>query len=139
LPDGKAVRSVALGEGGLTAFAKAGTIVIDMSSSQPLLTRETGAALAARRIILIDAPVSGGVERAAQGTLTIMIGGDDVVAIQRVKALLTCLGNTLVEVGGLGSGHAAKALNNVVAATNYAVVAEALLVAERYGIDPKTL
>ncbi len=139
LPDGKVVRSVALGEGGIASFAKAGTIVIDMSSSQPLLTRETGTALAARRIILIDAPVSGGVERATQGTLTIMIGGDDAAAIQKAKELLACLGNTLVEVGGLGSGHAAKALNNVVAATNYAVLAEALMVAERYGIEPQTL
>jgi 3-hydroxyisobutyrate dehydrogenase len=139
LPDGKVVRTVALGEAGIATFAKPGTIVIDMSSSQPLLTRATGAALAARQIILIDAPVSGGVERAKQGTLTIMIGGDDPAAIHKAKALLTCLGNTLVEVGGLGSGHAAKALNNVVAATNYAVLAEALGVAERYGIDPKTL
>jgi 3-hydroxyisobutyrate dehydrogenase len=139
LPDGKVVRTVALGDSGIASFAKPGTIVMDMSSSQPLLTRETGAALAAKQIVLIDAPVSGGVERAKQGTLTIMIGGDDARAIQRAKGLLTCLGNTLVEVGGLGSGHAAKALNNVVAATNYAVLAEALAVAERYGIDPKTL
>jgi 3-hydroxyisobutyrate dehydrogenase len=139
LPDGRVVRSVALGEAGIACFAKPGTIVIDMSSSQPLLTRETGAALAARQIAMIDAPVSGGVERATQGTLTIMIGGDDAAAIQKAKEVLSCLGNTFVDVGGLGSGHAAKALNNVVAATNYAVVAEALTVAERYGIDPKTL
>ena len=139
LPDGKVVREVALGEGGIATFAKPGTIVIDMSSSQPLLTRETGAALAARQIVLIDAPVSGGVERAVKGTLTIMIGGDDAIAIQKAKQLLSCLGTTFVEVGGLGCGHAAKTLNNVVAATNYAVLAEALLVAERYGIDPNTL
>jgi 3-hydroxyisobutyrate dehydrogenase len=139
LPDGKVVRSVALGEHGIAAFGKPGTIVIDMSSSQPLITRETGAALAAKGITLIDAPVSGGVERAIQGTLTIMIGGDDTTAIEKAKGILSCMGNTFFEVGKLGSGHVAKSLNNVVAASNFAVLSEAMRVAERYGIDPETL
>jgi 3-hydroxyisobutyrate dehydrogenase len=139
LPDGRVVRDVVLGEDGIASVAKPGTIVVDMSSSQPLITRETGTALAARGITLIDAPVSGGVERAVKGTLTIMIGGDDTAAIEKAKPLLGCMGNTFFAVGKLGSGHAAKALNNVVAASNFAVLAESLLVAERYGIDPKTL
>lgn len=139
LPDGKVVRSVALAEGGIANVARPGTILLDMSSSQPLITRETGAALLAKGITLIDAPVSGGVERAIQGTLTIMIGGDDPAAIGKARPILSCMGNTLFEVGKLGSGHAAKALNNVVAAGNYAVLAEALTVAERYGIDQETL
>jgi 3-hydroxyisobutyrate dehydrogenase len=139
LPDGKVVRSVALGEGGIASVAQRGTIVLDMSSSQPLITRETGAALAAKGITLVDAPVSGGVERAIKGTLTIMIGGDDPAAITKAKPILSCMGNTLFEVGKLGSGHAAKALNNVVAAGNYAVLAEALTVAKRYGLDQETL
>jgi len=139
LPDGHAVREVALGEHGIAATARPGTIVIDMSSSQPLITRDTGAALAQRQITLIDAPVSGGVAKAVSGTLTIMIGGDDPAAIERVKPLLACMGATFFEVGGLGSGHAAKALNNVVAAGNYAVLADALLAGERYGIDRKML
>jgi 3-hydroxyisobutyrate dehydrogenase len=139
LPDGKVVRSVALGDGGIASVAQRGTIVLDMSSSQPLITRETGAALATKGIALIDAPVSGGVERAIKGTLTIMIGGDDLAAIAKARPILSCMGNTLFEVGKLGSGHAAKALNNVVAAGNYAVLAEALTVAKRYGIDQETL
>ena len=139
LPDGKVVREVALGENGFAAAAKPGTIVIDMSSSQPLITRETGAALALKQITLIDAPVSGGVAKAVSGTLTIMIGGDDTAAIERIKPLLSCMGGTFFEVGKLGSGHAAKALNNVVAAGNYAVLADALLVGERYGIDREML
>ena len=139
LPDGRVVRDVALGTNGIASFAKPGTIVVDMSSSQPLITRETGAALAARQIVLIDAPVSGGVERAVKGTLTIMIGGDDAAAIDRAKAILSCMGNTFFPVGKLGAGHAAKALNNVVAAANFGVLAEALTVAERYGIDQATL
>jgi 3-hydroxyisobutyrate dehydrogenase len=139
LPDGKVVRAVLLGDDGVAAFASPGTIVIDMSSSQPLITRETGHALAARQIVLIDAPVSGGVERATKGTLTIMIGGDDAAAIARAKPILACMGTTFFEVGKLGSGHAAKALNNVVAAANYGVLAESLAAAESYGIDPATL
>jgi 3-hydroxyisobutyrate dehydrogenase len=139
LPDGKVVRSVALGEGGIASVARRGTIVLDMSSSQPLITRETGAALLTRGVILIDAPVSGGVERAVKGTLTIMIGADDPAALAKAKPILSCMGNTLFEVGKLGSGHAAKALNNVVGAGNYALLAEALIVAERYGINQETL
>lgn len=139
LPDARAVRDVALGSGGIAATAQRGAILVDMSSSQPLITRETGAALAAKGIVLIDAPVSGGVQRAIQGSLTIMIGGDDPGAIRRVKPMLAAMGSTFFEVGRLGSGHAAKALNNVVGASNYAVLAEALIVAERYGIDQKML
>jgi 3-hydroxyisobutyrate dehydrogenase len=139
LPDARAVREVALGNGGIAATARAGAILIDMSSSQPLITRETGAALAAKGIVLIDAPVSGGLERATKGTLTIMIGSDDPAAVQKVKPLLAGMGSTFFEVGRLGSGHAAKALNNVVGASNYAVLAEALIVAEKYGIDQKLL
>jgi 3-hydroxyisobutyrate dehydrogenase len=139
LPDGKVVRDVALGENGIAAAAKPGTIIVDMSSSQPLITRDTGAALALKQITLIDAPVSGGVAKAVSGTLTIMIGGDDPAAIERVKPVLACMGTTFFVVGKLGSGHAAKALNNVVGAGNYAVLADALLVGERYGIDREML
>jgi 3-hydroxyisobutyrate dehydrogenase len=139
LPDGKVVREVAFREGGVSAWAKPGTIWVDMSSSQPMITRETGAALARKQIVLLDAPVSGGVPRATSGTLTIMIGGDDPVAVAKAKPVMTSMGKTLFEVGKLGSGHAAKALNNVVAACSYAVLAEALLIAERYGIDQETL
>ena len=139
LPDGKVVRTVALGNDGIASAAKPGTIVIDMSSSQPMITRDTGAALALRGIALIDAPVSGGVARAITGTLTIMIGSNDAAALARAKPVLSCMGTTFFEVGGLGSGHAAKALNNVVGAANYALLAEALLAAERYGIEPEMI
>src|SRR5271170_1929652 len=83
LPDGKVVREVALREDGVSAWAKPGTIWVDMSSSQPMITRETGAALAKKQIVLVDAPVSGGVPRARSGTLTIMIGGEDSAAIAK--------------------------------------------------------
>ena len=139
LPDGKVVQSVALGKDGIASVATRGTVILDMSSSQPLITRETGAALLPKGIALIDAPVSGGVERAIKGTLTIMIGSDDPEALARAKPVLSCVGSTFFEVGKLGSGHAAKALNNILGAGNYALMAEALIVAERYGIEPETL
>jgi 3-hydroxyisobutyrate dehydrogenase len=139
LPDGKVVQSVALGKDGIASVATRGTVILDMSSSQPLITRETGAALLPKGITLIDAPVSGGVERAITGALTIMIGADDPDALARAKPVLSCVGSTFFEVGKLGSGHAAKALNNILGAGNYALMAEALIVAERYGINPETL
>ena len=121
---------------GLAVKLRRGTIAIDMSSSDLAGTRELGAALAVAGITLIDAPVSGGVPRAAQGTLTIMIGGDDPAAIDRARPLLGAMGDRLFNTGGLGSGHAMKALNNFVAAAGFAACAEALLAGKRFGLDP---
>jgi 3-hydroxyisobutyrate dehydrogenase len=135
LPTGQIVRDLYLREG-LAQKLRAGTVAIDMSSSDPVGTRALGAALAASGISLIDAPVSGGVPRAAQGTLTIMIGGDDPAAIERARPLLRAMGDRLFDTGGLGSGHAMKALNNFVAAAGFAACAEALLAGQRFGLDP---
>ena len=139
LPDGKVVRDVLLGPQGVASYATPGTLFVDMSSSQPMITRETGRTLAKKQLILIDAPVSGGVPRATTGTLTIMIGADDPAAIVRAKPVLACMGKTFFEVGALGAGHAAKALNNVVGASNYAVLADAMTVAKAYGIDQEAM
>ena len=138
LPTGRIVRDLYLSEG-LGQRLRRGTTAIDMSSSDPTGTRELGAALAAFGITLLDAPVSGGVPRAAQGTLTIMIGGDDPEAIEQVKPLLRSMGDRLFETGVLGSGHAMKALNNFVAAATFAACAEALLTGQRFGLDPKRM
>jgi 3-hydroxyisobutyrate dehydrogenase len=135
LPTGQIVRDLYLREG-LARKLRRGAIAIDMSSSDPVGTRELGAALAASGIMLIDAPVSGGVPRAAQGTLTIMIGGDDAATIDRARPLLRTMGERLFDTGGLGSGHAMKALNNFVAAAGFAACAEALLAGQRFGLDP---
>src|SRR5262245_34112808 len=138
LPTGQIVRDVYLLEqdGGLARHLARDTVAIDMSSSEPNGTRQLGAALAKRGLILLDAPVSGAVPRAQSGTLTIMLGGDDATAIERSKPLLAAMGNRIFETGGLGSGHAMKALNNFVAATSYTAAAEALLVGQRFGLDP---
>jgi 3-hydroxyisobutyrate dehydrogenase len=135
LPTGQIVRDLYLREG-LAAHLARGAIAIDMSSSDPLGTRQLGAALASSGITLIDAPVSGGVPRATQGTLTIMIGGDQPDAIERARPLLRAMGDRLFDTGGLGSGHAMKALNNFVAAATFAACAEALLAGQRFGLDP---
>jgi 3-hydroxyisobutyrate dehydrogenase len=137
LPTGRDVHNVLLeAEGGALAAGLApGSVVVDMSSSDPVGTRELGAALSTRGLALVDAPVSGGVPRAKEGTLAIMIGGDPAV-IARAKPVLAALGNRLFEVGELGCGHAMKALNNFLAATGFAAASEAMAVGCQFGLDP---
>jgi 3-hydroxyisobutyrate dehydrogenase len=141
LPDGFAVREVLVEAdgGGLVQHLRAGSVAIDMSSSDPVATRKLGPVIAERAVTLIDAPVSGAVPRAKTATLAIMIGGDDKAAIARAKPLLSCMGDRLFETGALGSGHAMKALNNFIAAAGYAAVAEALLIGKRFGLDQGTI
>jgi 3-hydroxyisobutyrate dehydrogenase len=135
LPTGQVVSELYLRDG-LAGHLRSGTIAIDMSSSEPSGTRRLGAELAQRGIVLIDAPVSGGVPRAGLGTLAIMIGGDDPAAIERARPVLRTMGDRLFDTGGLGTGHAMKALNNFVAAAGFAACAEALIAGERFGLDP---
>jgi len=100
---------------------------------------ELGRALAAHGHPLVDAPVSGGVPMASAGTLALMVGTDDDAAFARVEPLLLRLGVKIARMGGLGSGHATKAINNAIAAATLAVTAEGLVMGERFGIDPATL
>ena len=140
LPDDKVVQSVVLEwEGGIARALPQGAVVVDMSSSNPVGTIVLGERLAPLGIGLVDAPVSGGVLRAESGTLTLMIGGDDEQAIARARPVLEVLGERLFRTGPLGSGHAMKSLNNFVGGATYAVVAEALTVGKRYGLDPDTM
>jgi 3-hydroxyisobutyrate dehydrogenase len=140
LPTGREVRDVLLQRqgGALAAHLKAGACVIDMSSADPVGTRALGRDLAARDIVLVDAPVSGGVPRATDGSLAIMIGGDPQ-AVATVKPVLARMGQKLFEVGGLGCGHAMKALNNFLAATSFTAAAEAVTVGRHFGLDPATM
>jgi 3-hydroxyisobutyrate dehydrogenase len=140
LPTGADVRQVLLEQGGgLASILRPGTLVIDMSSSDPVGTRELGPALGARGLAFMDAPVSGAVPRARAGTLAIMIGCDDREAVLRAKPLLESMGERLFEVGPLGAGHAMKALNNFVAAAGFIAASEALLIGKRFGLDPATV
>lgn len=140
LPTSKEVREVLLETdgGGVAAHLKTGTIAIDMSSASPVATREIGADLARQGIRFVDAPVSGGISRAADGTLTIMIGGD-ADAVTASRPVLDAMGGRLFEVGSLGCGHAMKALNNYLAATSFVATSEAVLIGERFGLDPNVM
>jgi 3-hydroxyisobutyrate dehydrogenase len=142
LPDGKIVRKALLGEDGgndnVLDGLKPGALVVDMSSSAPVGTRTLGAELAERGIALVDAPVSGGVKRAIDGTLAIMVGGAEA-DIARCRPLLAAMGRDIFPTGPLGSGHAMKALNNYVSAAGLAAAAEAVLVGERFGLDPTAM
>ena len=140
LPTGKEVRACLLEtEGGaLAANLPKGALVIDMSSADPVGTRATHADLAKRGLAFVDAPVSGGVPRATDGSLAIMIGGD-AAAVAAAKPVLSKMGTRLFEVGGPGNGHAMKALNNFVAGTGFIAVAEAVLVGKRFGLDPDVM
>jgi 3-hydroxyisobutyrate dehydrogenase len=135
LPDGKAVRAALLGGEPLVAHCAANAIVIDMSSSAPVGTRELADDLAGRGIHLIDAPVSGGVKRAIDGSLAIMVGGPPEV-IARVRPLLEAMGKSIFATGTVGSGHAIKALNNYVSAAGLTAACEALQIGEKFGLDP---
>ena len=134
LPDGKVVAQVAVGAGGVAEGLRPGSLVIDMSSSFPPGTVELGAKLAEHGIALVDAPVSGGVRRAVTADLAIIAGGEDA-AVERATPILEAMG-TVIRTGPLGSGHAMKALNNFVSAAGLAAACEALLVGERFGLDP---
>jgi 3-hydroxyisobutyrate dehydrogenase len=140
LPTGREVRDALLEaqSGALGANLRRGAIVIDMSSSEPVGTRTLGRDLGRLDIALVDAPVSGGVPRAENGTLAIMIGGD-AAAVAAVKPVLTCMGKHLFEVGDLGCGHAMKALNNFLAGTSYAAAVEAIVIGRQFGLDPAVM
>ncbi len=113
LPDGKLVHKALLGTGGICETLKPGSLIIDMSSSSPMGTRELGTTLEQRGFQFIDAPVSNGVKGATAATLSIMVGGDKAI-FERVKPMLEKLGNQIYYAGPLGAGHAIKALNNYV-------------------------
>ena len=137
LPNGAIVRVVLLGPNGIAHQLAAGSVVVDMSSSSPIGTRELFADLARLGIPLVDAPVSGGVKKAADGTLAIMVGGD-ADPIARVRPVLEVMGKVFL-TGASGTGHAMKALNNFLSAANLAVAAEAVIAGERFGLDPATM
>lgn len=115
----------------------ADVLVIDMSSSEPFATRALHERLAQAGVRLVDAPVSGGVRGAEQGTLTVMVGGNDV-DVTRAIPLLASFGR-VVECGPIGAGHALKALNNLLSATHLWVTSEAIEAGKRFGLDPEVM
>ncbi|BEU26731.1 NAD(P)-dependent oxidoreductase [Paraburkholderia sp. 22B1P] len=140
LPNSAIVDSVLLGGGrdGWASRLTKGTVVIDMSSSEPERSRKLGAMLEERGLAYLDAPVSGGVKKAKEGTLAILVGGREETLAQ-CQPVLEAMGKSILHIGGAGSGHAAKALNNYVSAVGLAATVEALLVAQRFGIEPDVM
>jgi len=132
LPNGKIVREAV---SSLRPHLKPTSILVDMGSSDPIGTRKLGEELIAAGYEFVDAPVSGGVKRAADGTLAIMVGGN-VATIDRIGALLAAMGNSIFRTGALGSGHAMKALNNYVSAAGLIAAIEALRIGRKFGLDP---
>lgn len=118
----------------LPALAK-GTLVIDMTSGQPGRTREIACMLAGHGVAMIDCPVSGGVPRAKTGQLAIMAGGDEA-DLDRADPVLKAMGTSIHRCGPIGAGQAMKALNNLVSAGGYLIGIEALLIGQRFGLDP---
>ena len=136
LPNSPHVRSVALGENGIVEGAHEGTVLIDMSSIDPVESKKIGAELAKKGIEMLDAPVSGGEPNAIDGTLSVMVGGKKEL-FDKYYDLLMAMAGSVVYVGPIGSGNVAKLANQMVVACNIAAVAEALTFAKKAGTDPE--
>jgi 2-hydroxy-3-oxopropionate reductase len=136
LPNSPHVKTAILGKDGVIEGAKPGSIVVDMSSIAPLASKEVAAALAAKGVELLDAPVSGGEPKAIEGTLAIMVGGKQEV-FDKVKDILLKVGASAVLCGDIGAGNVTKLANQVIVALNIAAMSEALVLATKAGVDPE--
>ncbi len=134
VPDSPDVEAVALGEDGIYAQAKPGTLHLDMSSIRPDVARKVGEAGKERGFRVLDAPVSGGEQGAIDASLSIMVGGDPN-DFADARAVLEAVGKTIVHVGPVGSGQTVKAANQLIVAGTIELVAEAIVFLEAYGVD----
>jgi len=135
LPTSREVRQVLTGPKGLLDALRPGSLVLEMTSADPSVTRELEPEVAARGSALIDAPVSGGVRGAVEGTLAIMVGGDPAL-LERARPVLSKMGKNIFHVGPVGAGHAMKLVNNMCSGGILALTIEAVAVAARAGVDP---
>jgi 2-hydroxy-3-oxopropionate reductase len=135
LPNSPHVREVVCGRNGIAEGIREGQIVVDMSSIAPLVSRELCAVLKEKGADMLDAPVSGGQEKAEKGTLAIMAGGAQA-AYEKVKPILEKMGSS-VYVGESGAGQITKLVNQTIVAINIAAVAEGMSLAEKAGVDPR--
>lgn len=135
LPNSPQVLSACLDEGGIIEGAKEGTIVIDMSSIDPLKSRELSEALAVKGIELLDAPVSGGQPKAIDGTLSLMVGGKKEI-FDKCYDIMKTMAGSVVYVGGIGAGNVTKLANQIIVALNIAAMSEAFTLATKAGVDP---
>ena len=136
LPNSPHVKNVVLGKDGIMEGARPGTIIIDMSSIAPLVSKEVALKAKEKGVVMIDAPVSGGEPKAVQGTLAIMVGGPEDV-FNQVRDILLKMGSSAILVGDIGSGNVAKLANQVIVALNIAAMSEAMVLATKAGVDPE--
>ena len=138
LPSGKEVCEVYLGSSGIIDNANAGTLLIDCSTIDVETARAVAAAAEKKGLLMLDAPVSGGVGGATAGTLTFMVGGS-TQAFTRAETILQKMGKTIVHAGGAGNGQAAKICNNMILGVSMIAVSEAFVLAEKLGLDHQKL
>lgn len=136
LPNSPHVKEVVLGENGVIEGAKAGAVVVDMSSIAPLVSREVAAKLAEKGIEMLDAPVSGGEPKAIDGTLSVMVGGKKEI-FEQCYPVLKAMAGSVVLTGGIGAGNVTKLANQVIVAINIAAMSEALVLATKAGVEPE--
>ena len=136
LPNSPHVKSVMLGENGVASYMREGTVFIDMSSINPVASKEIAAVLAEKNIDMLDAPVSGGEPKAIDGTLSFLVGGKQEV-FDKYKALLGTMGASVVRCGNVGAGNTTKLANQIIVACNIQALAEALTLAQKAGVDPE--
>lgn len=136
LPNSPHVREVALGKEGFIQAAVPGTVLIDMSSIDPVESKAIGAELLKKGIEMLDAPVSGGEPKAIDGTLSVMVGGKQEL-FDKYYDLIRAMASSVVYVGGLGTGNIAKLANQIIVALNISAVSEALVFAKKAGADPE--
>lgn len=136
LPNSPQVKEVVLGQDGVMDNAAKGTLIIDMSSIAPLASKEIESKIKEKGLRMIDAPVSGGEPKAIDGTLSIMVGGNEK-DFEDALDILKCMGSSVVRVGEIGSGNTTKLANQIIVALNIAAVSEALTLATKAGVDPE--
>jgi 3-hydroxyisobutyrate dehydrogenase len=138
LPSSSHAESAYLGAGGVLESVARGRLCLDMSTIDPSVSRRIAEAVRARGARFLDAPVSGGVPRAEDGTLAIMVGGD-ARDFEEARPVLAAMGANIIHVGPVGSGEVAKLCNNLIAGVAAVAVSEAFRIAEGFGVDPKVL
>ena len=136
LPNSPHVKSVMLGNDGVANHMKPGSVFIDMSSINPVASKEIAAILEAKGIDMLDAPVSGGEPKAIDGTLSFMVGGKQSV-FDSYKGVLEAMGSSVVRCGDVGAGNTTKLANQIIVACNIQALAEALTLAQKAGVDPQ--
>ena len=138
VPNSPQVKAVMLGEDGVAAHMKPGSVFIDMSSINPVASKEIAAELAKKGIEMLDAPVSGGEPKAIDGTLSFMVGGKQEI-FDQCKDILSAMGASVVRCGEVGAGNTAKLANQIIVACNIQALAEALTLAQKAGVDPASV